>query len=354
LGKNRIECPHFLSLFRVRKQKHNDTEMKNLDVGFSNNQRRKNGGFVRSSKSLIFASTTLLLMGFFVSSLLPIVVVGETSDLMMSAANNNKPSLPPTPIFIPPSGSFANPLVVRIDGTVRSETSAAECEKILVTIDGRAEENNNNNNNNNKIGGGGEEGNVRTIVLEREGVHVVKALCTSGTLFGEQNQATYVIGEGDGGASMMGENSLIDSGNVAEDATNNNSAKRIAGVIFLGIFLIIGMLATVGVCGAAFQSFRGEFGRGAQRFVGPGVGNARRSRLVGVGSNSAADFVNWFERNRERAVASGSRLLNDLEMSSSGVDLPRTGSNNAGAASVSSDANEAFTLDDPDEANKRD
>jgi hypothetical protein len=271
----------------------------------------------------------------------------------MSAANN-KPSLPPTPIFIPPSGSFANPLVVRIDGTVRSETSAAECEKILVTIDGRAEENNNNNNNNNKIGGGGEEGNVRTIVLEREGVHVVKALCTSGTLFGEQNQATYVIGEGDGGASMMGENSLIDSGNVAEDATNNNSAKRIAGVIFLGIFLIIGMLATVGVCGAAFQSFRGEFGRGAQRFVGPGVGNARRSRLVGVGSNSAADFVNWFERNRERAVASGSRLLNDLEMSSSGVDLPRTGSNNAGAASVSSDANEAFTLDDPDEANKRD
>jgi hypothetical protein len=340
-----------LSLFRVRKQKHNDTEMKNLDVGFSNNQRRKNGGFMRSSKSLIFASTTLLLMGFFVSSLLPIVVVGETSDLMMSAANNNKPSLPPTPIFIPPSGSFANPLVVRIDGTVRSETSAAECEKILVTIDGRAEE---NNNNNNKIGGGGEEGNVRTIVLEREGVHVVKALCTSGTLFGEQNQATYVIGEGDGGASMMGENSLIDSGNVAEDATNNNSAKRIAGVIFLGIFLIIGMLATVGVCGAAFQSFRGEFGRGAQRFVGPGVGNARRSRLVGVGSNSAADFVNWFERNRERAVASGSRLLSDLEMSSSGVDLPRTGSNNAGAASVSSDANEAFTLDDPDEANKRD
>ena len=348
MGKNRIECPHFLSLFRVRKQKHNDTEMKNLDVGFSNNQRRKNGGFVRSSKSLIFASTTLLLMGFFVSSL-PIVV-GET-DLMSAA--NAKPSLPPTPIFIPPSGSFANPLVVRIDGTVRSETSTAECEKILVTIDGRAEESENNNNNNN-IGGEGEEGNVKTIVLEREGVHVVKALCTSGTLFGEQNQATYVIGEGDGGASMMGENSLIDSGNVAEDATNNNSAKRIAGVIFLGIFLIIGMLATVGVCGAAFQSFRGEFGRGAQRFVGPGVGNARRSRLVGVGSNSAADFVNWFERNRERAVASGSRLLSDLEMSSSGVDLPRTGSNNAGAASVSSDANEAFTLDDPEEANKRD
>ena len=300
--------------------------------------------------SLIFASLAWMMtlqLGFFVSSL-PIVV-GET-DLMSAA--NAKPSLPPTPIFIPPSGSFANPLVVRIDGTVRSETSTAECEKILVTIDGRAEESENNNNNN--IGGGGEEGNVRTIVLEREGVHVVKALCTSGTLFGEQNQATYVIGEGDGGASMMGENSLIDSGNVAEDATNNNSAKRIAGVIFLGIFLIIGMLATVGVCGAAFQSFRGEFGRGAQRFVGPGVGNARRSRLVGVGSNSAADFVNWFERNRERAVASGSRLLSDLEMSSSGVDLPRTGSNNAGAASVSSDANEAFTLDDPDEANKRD
>ena len=294
----------------------------------------------------------LQLMGFFVSSSLPIVfVVGET-DLMMRAAKNAKPSLPPTPIFIPPSGSFANPLVVRIDGTVRSETSAAECEKILVTIDGREEESENNNDN---IGGeGGEEGNVKTIVLEREGVHVVKALCTSGTLFGEQNQATYVIGEGDGGASMMGENSLIDSGNVAEDATNNNSAKRIAGVIFLGMFLIIAMFATVGVCGAAFQSFRGEFGRGAQRFVGPGVGNARRSRLVGVGSNSAADFVNWFERNRERAVASGSRLLSDLEMSSSGVDLPRTGSNNAGAASVSSDANEAFTLDDPDEANKRD
>ena len=350
-----------LSLFRVRKSGSKTTEMKNLLVGFSNNQRRKNGGSVHSSSSLIFASLawmtttlTLLLMGFFVSSSLPIVVAGETqSDLMMSAANN-KPSLPPTPIFIPASGSYANPLVVRIDGTVRSETSAAECEKILVTIDGRAEESENNNNNNNEIGGGGEEGNVRTIILEREGVHVVKALCTSGTLFGEQNQATYVIGEGDGGASMMGENSLIDSGNVAEDATNNNSAKRIAGVIFLGIFLIIGMLATVGVCGAAFQSFRGEFGRGAQRFVGPGVGNARRSRLVGVGSNSAADFVNWFERNRERAVASGSRLLSDLEMSSSGVDLPRTGSNNAGAASVSSDANEAFTLDDPDEANKRD
>ena len=115
------------------------------------------------------------------------------------------------------------------------------------------------------------------------------------------------------------------------------------------------MLATLGVCGAAFQSFRGEFGRGAQRFVGPGVGNnatSRRSRLGSVGSGSAADFVNWFERNRERAVANGSRLLSDLEMSSS--DVPRAGSNtHPGSASQANEANE-FTLDDPDEANKRD
>ena len=112
------------------------------------------------------------------------------------------------------------------------------------------------------------------------------------------------------------------------------------------------MLATLGVCGAAFQSFRGEFHRGAQRFVGPGVGEIRRSRLGSVGSGSAADFVNWFERNRERAVANGSRLLSDLEMSSTS-DLPRTGSGMNNPVSLSNEVNE-FTLDDPDEANKRD
>ena len=246
----------------------------------------------------------------------------------------------------------------------------SECEKIVVTVDGKPPEEDMEEDM--------EEEKTRIdylhkpVLLRREGVHVVKAVCTTGSRFGTQNQAEYVVlpslattgarggvgllgeEEDQGGGKEGGGGQLIDTDHDNNN-NNNNGAKRIAGVIFLGIFLIIGMLATLGVCGAAFQSFRGEFGRGAQRFVGPGVGNnatSRRSRLGSVGSGSAADFVNWFERNRERAVASGSRLLSDLEMSSS--DVPRAGSNtHPGSASQANEANE-FTLDDPDEANKRD
>ena len=249
----------------------------------------------------------------------------------------------------------------------------SECEKIVVTVDGKPPEEEEEREDM-------EEEKTRIdylhkpVLLRREGVHVVKAVCTTGSRFGTQNQAEYVVlpslattgarggvgllGEEEdqgGGGKEGGGGQLIDKDHDNNDINNNNGAKRIAGVIFLGIFLIIGMLATLGVCGAAFQSFRGEFGRGAQRFVGPGVGNnatSRRSRLGSVGNGSAVDFVNWFERNRERAVASGSRLLSDLEMSSS--DVPRAGSNtHPGSASQANEANE-FTLDDPDEANKRD
>ena len=76
--------------------------------------------------------------------------------------------------------------------------------------------------------------------------------------------------------------------------------------------------------------------------------------LVGFNLHPSVSSVNLLnrKRNRERAVASGSRLLSDLEMSSS--DVPRAGSNtHPGSTSQANEANE-FTLDDPDEANKRD
>lgn len=302
---------------------------------------------------------------------------GEDDDF----AAQRQSLIPPTPTFHPPSGAYPGPVFVRVDPgrqTRRKKRSAttstmggeSECEKIVVTVDGKPPEEDMEEDM--------EEEKTRIdylhkpVLLRREGVHVVKAVCTTGSRFGTQNQAEYVVlpslattgarggvgllgeEEDQGGGKEGGGGQLIDTDHDNNN-NNNNGAKRIAGVIFLGIFLIIGMLATLGVCGAAFQSFRGEFGRGAQRFVGPGVGNnatSRRSRLGSVGSGSAADFVNWFERNRERAVASGSRLLSDLEMSSS--DVPRAGSNtHPGSASQANEANE-FTLDDPDEANKRD
>ena len=303
---------------------------------------------------------------------------GEDDDF----AAQRQSLIPPTPTFHPPSGAYPGPVFVRVDPgrqTRRKKRSAttstmggeSECEKIVVTVDGKPPEEEDMEEDM-------EEEKTRIdylhkpVLLRREGVHVVKAVCTTGSRFGTQNQAEYVVlpslattgarggvgllgeEEDQGGGKEGGGGQLIDKDHDNNN-NNNNGAKRIAGVIFLGIFLIIGMLATLGVCGAAFQSFRGEFGRGAQRFVGPGVGNnatSRRSRLGSVGSGSAADFVNWFERNRERAVASGSRLLSDLEMSSS--DVPRAGSNtHPGSASQANEANE-FTLDDPDEANKRD
>ena len=302
---------------------------------------------------------------------------GEDVDF----AAQHQSLIPSTPTFHPPSGAYPGPVFVRVDPgrqtrRKKGATTAmgeSECEKIVVTVDGKPPEEEDMEEDM-------EEEKTRIdylhkpVLLRREGVHVVKAVCTTGSRFGTQNQAEYVVlpslattgarggvgllGEEEdqgGGGKEGGGGQLIDKDHDNNDINNNNGAKRIAGVIFLGIFLIIGMLATLGVCGAAFQSFRGEFGRGAQRFVGPGVGNnatSRRSRLGSVGSGSAADFVNWFERNRERAVASGSRLLSDLEMSSS--DVPRAGSNtHPGSASQANEANE-FTLDDPDEANKRD
>ena len=235
---------------------------------------------------------------------------------------------PPTTTFHPPSGSYPAPVVVRVAQSEEGGASVASCEKILVTVNGEALDDKVSYTN-------------TPVVLDREGVYVVKAVCLTGTVFGKQNRAEYVV---------LPKNDDDDEGSVYSNTTKDG--KRRAGGIFLGIVLIVGMLATLGVCGAAFQSFRGEFHRGAQRFVGPGVGEIRRSRLGSVGSGSAADFVNWFERNRERAVANGSRLLGDLEMSSTS-DLPRTGSGMNNPVSLSNEVNE-FTLDDPDEANKRD
>ena len=236
--------------------------------------------------------------------------------------------IPPTTTFHPPSGSYPAPVAVRVTQSEEGGSSVASCEKILVTVNGEALDDKVSYAN-------------TPVVLDREGVYVVKAVCLTGTVFGKQNRAEYVV---------LPKNDDDDEGSVYSNTTKDG--KRRAGGIFLGIVLIVGMLATLGVCGAAFQSFRGEFHRGAQRFVGPGVGEIRRSRLGSVGSGSAADFVNWFERNRERAVANGSRLLSDLEMSSAS-DLPRTGSGMNNPVSLSNEGNE-FTLDDPDEANKRD
>jgi len=236
--------------------------------------------------------------------------------------------IPPTTTFHPPSGSYPAPVAVRVTQSEEGGASVASCEKILVTVNGEALDDKVSYAN-------------TPVVLDREGVYVVKAVCLTGTVFGKQNRAEYVV---------LPKNDDDDEGSVYSNTTKDG--KRRAGGIFLGIVLIVGMLATLGVCGAAFQSFRGEFHRGAQRFVGPGVGEIRRSRLGSVGSGSAADFVNWFERNRERAVANGSRLLSDLEMSSAS-DLPRTGSGMNNPVSLSNEGNE-FTLDDPDEANKRD
>ena len=235
--------------------------------------------------------------------------------------------IPPTTTFHPPSGSYPAPVAVRVTQSEEGGASVASCEKIIVTVNGEALDDKVSYAN-------------TPVVLDREGVYVVKAVCLTGTVFGKQNRAEYVV---------LPKND-DDEGSVYSNTTKDG--KRRAGGIFLGIVLIVGMLATLGVCGAAFQSFRGEFHRGAQRFVGPGVGEIRRSRLGSVGSGSAADFVNWFERNRERAVANGSRLLSDLEMSSAS-DLPRTGSGMNNPVSLSNEGNE-FTLDDPDEANKRD
>ncbi len=238
-----------------------------------------------------------------------------------------RPRIPPPTTFHPPSGSYPAPVAVRVAQSEEGGASVASCEKILVTVNGEALDDKVSYAN-------------TPVVLDREGVYVVKAVCLTGTVFGKENRAEYVV---------LPKND-DDEGSVYSNTTKDG--KRRAGGIFLGIVLIVGMLATLGVCGAAFQSFRGEFHRGAQRFVGPGVGEIRRSRLGSVGSGSAADFVNWFERNRERAVANGSRLLSDLEMSSTS-DLPRTGSGMNNPVSLSNEGNE-FTLDDPDEANKRD
>ena len=294
-------------------------------------------------KTLFLAVSLLVVIG---SATLTTTTTPWTTTTTMAQRLSNTPSfspsslggeeegdgagrrIPPTTTFHPPSGSYPAPVAVRVAQSEEGGASVASCEKILVTVNGEAL--------NDKVSYAN-----APVVLDREGVYVVKAVCLTGTVFGKENRAEYVV---------LPKND-DDEGSASSNTTLKNGKRR-AGGIFLGIVLFVGMLATLGVCGAAFQSFRGEFHRGAQRFVGPGVGEIRRSRLGSVGSGSAADFVNWFERNRERAVANGSRLLSDLEMSSTS-DLPRTGSGMNNPVSLSNEVNE-FTLDDPDEANKRD
>ena len=302
--------------------------------------------FASSSSSSSKSSSSSLEKTLFLASLLFIGINATTTWTTTAQRLSDTPSsfsskslgeeegdddagrrIPPTTTFHPPSGSYPAPVAVRVTQSEEGGSSVASCEKILVTVNGEALDDKVSYAN-------------TPVVLDREGVYVVKAVCLTGTVFGKQNRAEYVV---------LPKND-DDEGSVYSNTTKDG--KRRAGGIFLGIVLIVGMLATLGVCGAAFQSFRGEFHRGAQRFVGPGVGEIRRSRLGSVGSGSAADFVNWFERNRERAVANGSRLLSDLEMSSAS-DLPRTGSGMNNPVSLSNEGNE-FTLDDPDEANKRD
>jgi len=303
--------------------------------------------FASSSSSSSKSSSSSLEKTLFLASLLFIGINATTTWTTTAQRLSDTPSsfsskslgeeegdddagrrIPPTTTFHPPSGSYPAPVAVRVTQSEEGGASVASCEKILVTVNGEALDDKVSYAN-------------TPVVLDREGVYVVKAVCLTGTVFGKQNRAEYVV---------LPKNDDDDEGSVYSNTTKDG--KRRAGGIFLGIVLIVGMLATLGVCGAAFQSFRGEFHRGAQRFVGPGVGEIRRSRLGSVGSGSAADFVNWFERNRERAVANGSRLLSDLEMSSAS-DLPRTGSGMNNPVSLSNEGNE-FTLDDPDEANKRD
>ena len=303
--------------------------------------------FASSSSSSSKSSSSSLEKTLFLASLLFIGINATTTWTTTAQRLSDTPSsfsskslgeeegdddagrrIPPTTTFHPPSGSYPAPVAVRVTQSEEGGSSVASCEKILVTVNGEALDDKVSYAN-------------TPVVLDREGVYVVKAVCLTGTVFGKQNRAEYVV---------LPKNDDDDEGSVYSNTTKDG--KRRAGGIFLGIVLIVGMLATLGVCGAAFQSFRGEFHRGAQRFVGPGVGEIRRSRLGSVGSGSAADFVNWFERNRERAVANGSRLLSDLEMSSAS-DLPRTGSGMNNPVSLSNEGNE-FTLDDPDEANKRD
>ena len=303
--------------------------------------------FASSSSSSSKSSSSSLEKTLFLASLLFIGINATTTWTTTAQRLSDTPSsfsskslgeeegdddagrrIPPTTTFHPPSGSYPAPVAVRVTQSEEGGASVASCEKILVTVNGEALDDKVSYAN-------------TPVVLDREGVYVVKAVCLTGTVFGKQNGAEYVV---------LPKNDDDDEGSVYSNTTKDG--KRRAGGIFLGIVLIVGMLATLGVCGAAFQSFRGEFHRGAQRFVGPGVGEIRRSRLGSVGSGSAADFVNWFERNRERAVANGSRLLSDLEMSSAS-DLPRTGSGMNNPVSLSNEGNE-FTLDDPDEANKRD
>ena len=303
--------------------------------------------FASSSSSSSKSSSSSLEKTLFLASLLFIGINATTTWTTTAQRLSDTPSsfsskslgeeegdddagrrIPPTTTFHPPSGSYPAPVAVRVTQSEEGGASVASCEKILVTVNGEALDDKVSYAN-------------TPVVLDREGVYVVKAVCLTGTVFGKQNRAEYVV---------LPKNDDDDEGSVYSNTKKDG--KRRAGGIFLGIVLIVGMLATLGVCGAAFQSFRGEFHRGAQRFVGPGVGEIRRSRLGSVGSGSAADFVNWFERNRERAVANGSRLLSDLEMSSAS-DLPRTGSGMNNPVSLSNEGNE-FTLDDPDEANKRD
>jgi hypothetical protein len=68
----------------------------------------------------------------------------------------------------------------------------SECEKIVVTVDGKPPEEEDMEEDM-------EEEKTRIdylhkpVLLRREGVHVVKAVCTTGSRFGTQNQAEYVV-----------------------------------------------------------------------------------------------------------------------------------------------------------------
>ena len=88
--------------------------------------------------------------------------------------------IPPTTTFHPPSGSYPAPVAVRVAQSEEGGASVASCEKILVTVNGEAL--------NDKVSYAN-----APVVLDREGVYVVKAVCLTGTVFGKENRAEYVV-----------------------------------------------------------------------------------------------------------------------------------------------------------------
>lgn len=240
----------------------------------------------------------------------------------------------------PESGTYKVPLNVYVASRKGNERGEKACDLFSIAVNGQKERTMR------------EE---EPLLLREIGFFTVKAQCLiDGKTYGEQNQATFVLK--DDNNSDGDDNDLL----AEETSKIKVSAKRLAGIVFLGIFLGIAALLTCGVCSSFIKEFRGEFNRGAREFRGPGVGgdSLRRRSTSSSRGGSAQDFVNWFERNRDRALSQGSRLLSEMEMSD-GIQRASSSQSNSEFATTSEAGGAGiefteFTLDDPDAANKRD